>query len=224
VRVPPPSSEEELLDRARALAGHTLSTLAIRAGTVAPNDSLHAKGWAGTLLETVLGASAGSLSEPDFQLIGIELKTIPVNQEGIPRESTYVCTVPLTDHTGLTWENSSVWRKLQRVLWIPIQTNPQQPPGEGVIGYPLLWSPDVSEQAMLRTDWEELMEMVSLGEAESINARHGTVLQIRPKAAHSRARRWGIGESGERVRTLPRGFYLRPAFTAVILQRHFVMP
>ena len=65
--------------------------------------------------------------------------------------------------------------------------------------------------------------MVSLGELERITAHHGTWLQIRPKAADSRARRWGVGETGEHIRTLPRGFYLRPAFTQRILARSYVL-
>ena len=77
---------------------------------------------------------------------------------------------------------------------------------------------------MLRTDWEELMEMVCLGQLHLITAHHGVCLQIRPKAADSQARRWGTGESGDRELTLPRGFYLRPGFTRTILSRHYAIP
>jgi len=86
-----------------------------------------------------------------------------------------------------------------------------------------LWSPSPREASDLQADWQELMDMVCMGELESISAHHGTYLQIRPKAADSRSRRWGVGETGEHVRTLPRGFYLRPSFTRNILQQHYAV-
>lgn len=219
----PPTSEEELLARAQAMAGETLATLAGGQDAVIPEDSRHAKGWAGQLIEAYLGASAGTRSEPDFQLIGVELKTIPVSRAGEPRESTYVCTVPLTGTAASGWRASNVQRKLARVLWVPIVGDTDTPPGDRTIGWPLLWSPSLEERAALEADWHELMDMVCLGELERITAHHGTCLQIRPKAADSRARRWGVGESGEHVRTLPRGFYLRPSFTRAILHKHYAL-
>ena len=220
---PAPESEEELLARAQAIAGESLAALARRQGVAVPRDSRRAKGWAGQLMEAYLGATAGSLSEPDFQLIAVELKTIPVNANGTPRESTYVCTVPLLGESSVHWRDSNVQRKLARVLWVPIVTDPATAPGDRIIGWPLLWSPSTREASALQADWQELMDMVCMGELETISAHHGTCLQIRPKAADSRSRRWGIGESGEHVRTLPRGFYLRPSFTRNILQQHYAV-
>lgn len=219
----PPGSEDELLARSRAMAGLTLGQLAERRGQRAPDDLRRAKGWAGQLIEASLGADAASLSEPDFQALGVELKTLPVNRQGQPRESTYVCVVPLDAPGGVTWESSCVWRKLRRVLWVPVEADPDIPLAQRRIGTALLWSPLPEQEAALRTDWEELMDMVCLGELEKITARHGVHLQIRPKAADSRALCWATGESGERILTLPRGFYLRPAFTAAILRRHYAV-
>ena len=211
------------MERARGMAGEQVAALAAGQGVPVPTDSRRAKGWVGQLIESYLGASAGSLPEPDFQLIGVELKTIPVNAGGDPRESTYVCTVPLTGEVSLHWRDSNVLRKLARVLWVPMVSDDGTEPGKRIIGSPLLWSPSPGEASALEADWRELMDMVCLGELESITAHHGTCLQIRPKAADSRARRWGIGESGEQVRTMPRGYYLRPSFTRTILQKHYAL-
>jgi DNA mismatch repair protein MutH len=220
---PPPRSEAELLERARPLAGMSLAALARDQGVAVRTDSRRAKGWAGQLIEAYLGASAGSLSEPDFQIIGVELKTIPVSAAGEPRESTYVCSVPLMGEGSASWVGCNVQRKLARVLWVPVVSDKATDPGDRIIGWPLLWSPSAQQAAALQADWMELMDMVCLGELEHISAHHGTCLQIRPKAADSRARRWGIGESGEQVRTLPRGFYLRTSFTRAILQAHYAL-
>ena len=55
-------------------------------------------------------------------------------------------------------------------------------------------------------DWEELMDLIVLGEVERITARHGEVLQLRPKAANSKALTEAIGARGETILTLPMGF------------------
>ncbi|MEN4817100.1 DNA mismatch repair endonuclease MutH [Pantoea agglomerans] len=219
----PPEDEASLLARAQDLAGLTLETLAARAGLPMPADLKRDKGWVGMLLEWHLGASAGSKAEQDFAHLGIELKTIPIDAQGKPLETTFVCVAPLTGNSGVTWLTSHVRHKLARVLWIPVEGGRKIPLRERRVGAPLLWSPDAEEDEMLRQDWEELMDMIVLGRVEQITARHGAWLQIRPKAANSKALTEGIGDQGQPIMTLPRGFYLKKSFTGPLLARHFLL-
>lgn len=219
----PPEDEASLLARAQDLAGLTLETLAARAGLPMPADLKRDKGWVGMLLEWHLGASAGSKAEQDFAHLGIELKTIPIDAQGKPLETTFVCVAPLTGNSGVTWLTSHVRHKLARVLWIPVEGGREIPLRERRVGAPLLWSPDAEEDKMLRQDWEELMDMIVLGRVEQITARHGAWLQIRPKAANSKALTEGIGDQGQPIMTLPRGFYLKKSFTGPLLARHFLL-
>ncbi|MGV3344695.1 DNA mismatch repair endonuclease MutH [Enterobacteriaceae bacterium LUAb1] len=221
--VSPPRDEATLLSNARSLAGYTLAELASAAGVNIPNDLKRDKGWIGMLLELCLGASAGSKPEQDFAHIGVELKTIPVDISGRPLETTFVCVAPLTGNTGVTWERSHVRHKLARVLWIPVEGERTIPLSVRRVGSPLLWSPNTEEEAMLRRDWEELMDLIVLGQAERITAHHGEVLQLRPKAANSRVLTEAVGHHGQPVMTLPRGFYLKKTFTAALLARHFYL-
>ncbi len=218
---PPPKSEAELLERTRRIAGQSLATLAYDCDIEVPQDLRRQKGWVGQLLELALGADAQSLAEPDFRAIGVEMKTVPLDIQGRPRESTYVCTVPLEEGVEANWESTWLRRKLSRVLWVPVEAAPQLPLGKRRIGTALIWSPSAEEEVLLRQDWEELTEMICMGELEQISARLGTVLQIRPKAANSRVRCRSVGASGESILTNPRGYYLRPAFTRRILERHY---
>ncbi|MBW1214911.1 DNA mismatch repair endonuclease MutH [Pantoea allii] len=219
----PPEDEATLLSRAQTLAGLTLQTLAEQAGIPMPANLKRDKGWVGMLLELHLGASAGSKAEQDFAHLGIELKTIPVDRYGKPLETTFVCVAPLTGNSGVTWQNSHVRHKLARVLWVPVEGEREIPLAERRVGAPLLWSPDAQEDEMLRQDWEELMDMIVLGKVERITARHGAWLQIRPKAANSKALTEGIGDRGQPIMTLPRGFYLKKSFTGPLLARHFLV-
>ncbi|MBE5203748.1 DNA mismatch repair endonuclease MutH [Pectobacterium sp. FL60-S17] len=217
-----PPSEHTLLERAQSLAGYNLAELADIARLRLPANLKRDKGWIGILLERFLGASAGSKPEQDFPDIGVELKTIPIDEQGKPLETTFVCVAPLTGNSGVTWESSHVRHKLARVLWIPVEGSRHIPLGERRIGTPLIWSPNEEEEEQLRCDWEELMDLIVLGRVESITARHGEVLQLRPKAANSRALTEAIGEFGQPILTLPRGFYLKKTLTAPLLARHFM--
>ena len=199
-----------------------MGELAAMAGIVTPKDLKRDKGWIGILLEIWLGASAGSKPEQDFAALDVELKTIPIDAAGRPLETTFVCVAPLTGNSGVTWENSHVRHKLKRVLWIPVEGERAIPLAERRVGSPLLWTPSAEEEHQLRMDWEELMDLIVLGQVERITARHGEVLQLRPKAANSKALTEAIGAQGERIMTLPRGFYLKKNFTAALLARHFM--
>ncbi|WEF28999.1 DNA mismatch repair endonuclease MutH [Klebsiella aerogenes] len=219
----PPQSQEQLLTQAQRLAGYTLGELAALAGIPIPRDLKRDKGWIGILLEIWLGASAGSKPEQDFAALGVELKTIPIDRQGRPLETTFVCVAPLTGNSGVTWESSHVRHKLQRVLWIPVEGEREIPLAERRVGAPLLWTPSAEEDHQLRMDWEELMDLIVLGQVERITARHGEVLQLRPKAANSKALTEAIGAHGEPILTLPRGFYLKKNFTGALLARHFLI-
>ncbi|MGR3806358.1 DNA mismatch repair protein MutH [Pasteurella testudinis DSM 23072] len=213
-----PQSESQLLQRARRLAGLRFADIAAELGLSMPQDLKRNKGWVGMLLETALGAEAGSKPQQDFSALGIELKTIPVNRQGYPLETTFVSLAPLTHNSGVVWQNCHVRYKLQKVLWIPVEGERAIPLAERRVGSPILWQPDAAQEARLAQDWEELMDLIVLGEIDKINATIGEVLQLRPKGANSKAQTLGYDAQGQPIRTLPLGFYLRKNFTAEILQ------
>jgi DNA mismatch repair protein MutH len=224
VNVAPPRNEAELVERAATLAGLRLAELAARFGVPVPPDLRRAKGFVGGLVERALGASAGSRALPDFPDLGIELKTLPVDRTGAPVESTFVCTIPLTEIGQVEWGDSRVRRKLATVLWMPVEGERAIPVGERRIGQALLYRLTLEDEAVLRADWEELAGVIGRGHVEALTGHLGQFLQIRPKAAHSRARRVGLDADGAPFAALPKGFYLRSSFTRALLARHFALP
>jgi len=207
------------LARAWDLAGLTLGELGARVGVDVPSESLRAKGIAGQILEKALGATAGSRAEPDFMELGVELKTIPLNAKGKPRESTFVCSISLAAMADTDWERSTVLKKLSKVLFVPVEAASETPLGNRQVGRAYLWTPTPDEQRLLRTDWERLAEMIARGDVERITGHLGEVLQVRPKAPHGRSRRRAPDEEGGVQWTMPRGFYLRPSFTGAVIAR-----
>ena len=212
-----PQTLEQLLSQAQSIAGLTFGELADELHIPVPPDLKRDKGWVGMLLERALGATAGSKAEQDFSHLGIELKTLPINAEGYPLETTFVSLAPLVQNSGVKWENSHVRHKLSCVLWMPIEGSRHIPLRERHIGAPILWRPTAEQERQLKQDWEELMDLIVLGKLDQITARIGEVMQLRPKGANSSAVTKGIGKNGEIIDTLPLGFYLRKEFTAQIL-------
>lgn len=200
--------------RCRAIEGYSFAQLAQQLQLVIPQHALQRKGWVGTALEKVLGTTAGNLSLPDFVDLGIELKTLPINAAGKPAESTFVTTIPLLTVHQQTWDTSQCWAKLRRILWVLLEADPRIPFAHRRIGTAILWSPSVTEQAILAQDWLELTAMVTQGRLHELNARMGLYLQVRPKGADARSLCYGFNEEGQKILTLPRGFYLRSTFTA----------
>lgn len=218
-----PRTTTELMDRARSLAGLRLAHLAADLDRDVPPDLRRHKGWIGRLFEDALGADGGSAARADFDQLGIELKTIPVDRTGTPRESTFVCSVPLAEPDEVRWKTSTARHKLEHILWIPVLSDEAATVGDRLVGSPLLWSPSPSQRQLLRDDWQQHLDVIRRGYVDEITAHDGRILQIRPKGASADSRTWSIGPDGESMLTHPRAFYLRTKFTASILRRHFAI-
>jgi DNA mismatch repair protein MutH len=214
-----PLDEHELLARAASLAGRTIAELCIDRGEVCPADQRRHKGFVGNLIERAMGVTGrANAAGPDFDRLGVELKTIPMTRDGSPRESTFVCVANLGALSESSWEQSPVRRKLARVLWLPIEAESDVALRDRRVGRAILWSPSPEQDALLAADWDELAARIASGEVESITAHVGRWLQLRPKAAHARVLGRARDEGGAPLRARPRGFYLRRESTAAIMR------
>lgn len=219
--IQPPTSTAALLELCENIAGHSLTELAALANIPMAKDLRSNKGWVGQLIEWHLGATAGSKPEQDFKHLGIELKTIPIDQQGKVLETTFVCSAPILNTSKLTWENSNVRNKLSKVLWVPVQGERTVPLSKRIVGSGFLWSANEQQEHLLASDWNEVMEKVALGQIESISARDGQVMQLRPKAANGRCLTDAFGANGQLIKVRPRGFYLKKNFTQSIINQQF---
>ncbi len=217
MKIAPPITEQELMERANKLTGITLQQLANRLQSQVPDSMKYAKGWIGNILERALGANAANSPKPDFVDLGIELKTIPIDGNGIPKESTYICVVQLDPDLLSTWERSLVKKKLSHVLWVPIEATKDITISMRRIGKPVLWKPDDKQETQLRNDWQELCDIIAMGELDKLSSSMGKYLQIRPKAANAKTLTIDKNQFGNNMTTLPRGFYLRSSFTRQII-------
>lgn len=212
------NNEDELLNRCQLIEGLSFLQLAAFLQLTIPPTKEKRKGWTGLAIELALGTTAGSKAVPDFENLGIELKTLPLNANYKPAESTFVTSIPLLNIHQENWLSSQCYKKLKRILWIPIEGDREIPFEHRRIGRGFLWSPNQNEAAVLEEDWNELVLLITTGHLDEINARMGQYLQIRPKAANAKSLCYGFDIEGRKILTLPRGFYLRSSFTEQIVK------
>ena len=216
---PQPTSLEELKGRLERIKGFTLGELAEALDLPCPHNSTKAKGYAGELVELLLGADANNLPVPDFTKLGIELKTMPVDRNFEPLETTYLCHAPLTSVRGIDFYSSVLYSKVRLILFVFILAEREMAlPQRRIIDY-YLFAPDEHELAQIKADYDELMDMVTEGQAQQITARIGTMVQMRPKCADGRQVVPCVTADGSFGWTRPRGFYLRREVNQNICRR-----
>lgn len=221
ITIQAPKTLEQLMHRMDLIAGLTIADIAEELHVKMPENLQTEKGWVGQLVEAYLGATAGNLPEPDFQHLGIELKTIPISRTGAPLETTYVCVAPLSPALGEQWRTSLVYKKLAHVLWVPIIAERSIPLKDRQIAMPFLWQMTPEQEQILKTDWGELTDLIVLGKHDEITAKLGEALQLRPKAADSSVRSAGVDREGNPTYAPPKGFYIRTSFTKSLLRQQF---
>lgn len=215
-----------ILIKAKSLQGYNLEDLHNYLNISSPKSIIKSKGHTGQLIELLLGASATSKPIPDFPELGLEIKTLPIDNNHKVLETTYVCTAPVLSNlnnknykNNFIFEESVVYKKLNLVLWVPIIYNYKNKIQNSniytnrIIGQSFIWHPSIKELNLIKTDWIELTEMLILGQADKVSSHYGEVLQIRPKAANSNSITTSTDMEGNKIKTLPRGYYLRTSFT-----------
>ena len=203
------ADEGALLALARTLAGRSLASL----GTVV------GKGGAGELVERALGIPRSSAPGPDVVALGIEVKSVPVD-DGRVLESTWVCSASPASIKLETWATSRVRAKLARVLFVPVEGG-RVPASARRVGTAFLWSPADDDERVLRSDWEDLADLVAHGLGFAVTARRGRALQLRPKARDASVTSRATDVDGDDYTNAPQGFYLRRAFTQRVVDAVF---
>jgi DNA mismatch repair protein MutH len=220
-----PVDLDALLAHARALVGVDLADLADQLGLPVPAGAVRTKGWAGQILERELGVESGGQRGPDFAALGVELKTVPVDADLSPRESTAVCQIDPITIAADSWETSYVRQKLARVLFIALEVSSRGDGGSRSVGdhrvaAVRLWSPSPDDEQALRADFELFVRgYFRRGRSDDITGHLGAVLQVRPKGRNAADRRAGYDADGRATQVGKCGFYLRPSFVGRILRQ-----
>lgn len=214
------SNANQLLKFLKYLNNFTLGDIAFRLSIALPNNLRKNKGFIGKLIENFLGLRVNNKVQQDVPNLGVELKIISLVDRYTPSGNISICSVPLIKNTGLTWKYSYFYKKIKKILWVPILKDNSGFIKNYKIIYPFLWTPSYKDLKILRQDWEECMDLVVLGQVENIHSKFGQFLQVSIKSKNKRTCTKGIGKFGEVILTNPRSFYFRKNFISSILKEY----
>ena len=213
----PPKDLTTLLERLDLIVGRSLQELATLAKVHIPENNLNGKGFCGQLLEIFLGANAHNLSQPDFLNLQIELKTLPVNSDLSPQESTFICSADINPERYIPFEHSALYHKIKNILFVLLLAPKGLPiKDRRIIGY-FFYQPDQNELDQIATDYNEFCELIFSSNARSINGSLGNIIQMRPKAAHSNVFTPIRDSQGQTTYAGPKGYYLRASYTKKLI-------
>lgn len=211
-----PKNLIELKERLDYLLGKNLAQLCDILQIKCPTDPIKAKGFSGIVFEKLLGADGNNNASFDFENLCLELKTIPVDEQYIPKESTFVTYAPVVANQIFEFKKSIVFKKLSFVLFILLDISDPKFSKRKFVNY-YFFKPDKNTLELIEQDYNELCQMIKEGNINKITARFGQILQLRPKGANGSILTTCIDEDGNISYTRPRGFYLRREFTKKIL-------
>jgi DNA mismatch repair protein MutH len=211
-------SSDQILKVARSLKGKTVREIS---GDQASYNSQN-KGSVGNLIEKFgFGIPNNSLSEPDFQPVGIELKVLPLKKTGggwDVKERTKIGMIDYMEVVNETWETSHCRNKLNQILFVFYQHNSTDALDGKVVDY-LLYSLEgrADDERLIYKDWSTVVAKIQLGLAHELSERDTRILGASTS-----------GSSSEDVRAQPfsaepakrRAFSLKPSYTKVLWKEH----
>jgi DNA mismatch repair protein MutH len=184
-------------------------------------SAAHNKGWAGRLVDRMVGGDVSNAPEPDISSLGIEVKSIPIGKGARVLEPTKVTMLNYSDLFDTSWPDSTVYHKLRAVLFVPVvKFNPTRP-DEWYIRRPFLWLPSKSTLDQLKADYDSVREVVTSRDFDRISSARppkgqGDHLHPKPSAANASVRAKYVID-GTEYRLLPRAWMLRESFTQPIV-------
>lgn len=180
-------------------------------------DPTSMKSAAGDIAELVAGKKPDSLPQADLSEFDIEVKTVPLDLTGHPRENTKITALNYTNLLREKWETSHVYEKVRVVLFVPIVKEDTKRPEAWYVRSPFIWMPSRDQFDVLRKDWETIRRMVRVG--EQLTAKVGDYL-IANTSGQGKGRDVRSYEltDGRRIEVKTRAFFLRKTFVAEILK------
>ena len=214
-----PADEESILVYASHLEGQTLN----EAIPNYENTFNGGRGSFGLILETgYFGLERNNESRPDFEEVGIELKSTPLKRlrNGDLRAKERI-SLSMIDYNELAYERgplsaTSFWTKIKRMLLVFYEYSRDL----GVLEYPVrivrLWEFPEEDRLVLAKDWERIKSYVDKGEAHLLSEGLTNYLGAATKGASSSDL---TTQPYSREKAMRRAFSLKPTYVNQIIRR-----
>ena len=144
------------------------------------------KGSAGQFIRLALGADTSRSPIEELERAGMNVKTVRMNPQGQPYESTSFPHFLQKELAAEAWEESTLLSQLEGgIVFIPLVGPTRKTPREAcVIGRPTVWKPDAGVLEKIRREWERFQAAIRADEMESSPKESETsFIHVRPHSS-----------------------------------------
>ncbi|KXB62566.1 Sau3AI family type II restriction endonuclease [Olsenella sp. DNF00959] len=183
-----PKSIESIIEYAVRLEGHTLREFI---GLQSIDDPHKRRGAFGDALEKdYFNLELNSNPNPDFEEVGLELKSTPLrrNSKGklSAKERLTVGQINYMDIVNERFETSHFLKKINDVLIVSYEWEKNISPVDYVVKLVFRWRIPEEDLPQIRHDWETVVQKIRDGRAEDISCSDTIYLEAATKAANNR--------------------------------------
>ncbi|MBM7620043.1 DNA mismatch repair endonuclease MutH [Bacillus tianshenii] len=209
---------EELMNKAQAAEGKTFGEI----DTTGRIKNLRAKGTLGNIIEeSYFGYEINSVSKPDFENLGVELKVTPFkrNKNGTysAKERLVLNIIDYMKEFKLTFETSSFMNKAAKMLIMLYQYEPDIPINDYRIFKAFLNEFSEEDLAVMRRDWETIVTKIRNGEAHLISEADTMYLSACTKGVNKSSIR---KQPFSTVAAKQRAFSLKASYMTGIMRKY----
>lgn len=212
------SNSESIVHYATQLIGKSLRE-ATGVGHI--DDMASRKGTLGNAVEYYyFKFDPNSDPDPDFNEVGIELKTTPLKRtkkgEIVSKERLVLSMINYMEVVNETWETSAVLKKSDKILLLSYLHDPDANPVDYVFYLAELWSIPEEDLYTIKRDWETVVDKVRRGLAHEISSGDTLFLEACTKAANSEARR---PQPFSDIPAKPRAWALKQSYMTAVTKK-----
>lgn len=182
-------SVESIYDYALRLEGHTLREL-IELGHI-DNPRRRRGAFGSAVEECYFRIPANSSPKPDFEEVGLELKTTPIkrNKDGSisSKERLVLTMINYTDVVDETFETSHLFEKSKDILLISYLWEEDKDPLDYEIKLVTQWGLPEEDLEQISHDWSVVVEKVRTGHAEDISSSDTLYLEACTKGVNGKS-------------------------------------
>ena len=147
-----------------------------------PQSGKNHKGFLNDLSRRMLGTDKRSL--PEFQANAIEMKTVRVELDGLPREHMSFPQMNFDEVLNQTWEESDFFEKVERkFLFVVFRRGTS---GEMYFENAFFWNMPYQDRLEAARVWEATKQSIQSSSTAFPGAKDSSVAHVRPKAKDSR--------------------------------------
>ncbi|WP_323856360.1 Sau3AI family type II restriction endonuclease [Rossellomorea marisflavi] len=209
---------DELMEKAYAAEGKTFGEID-GTGRI---KNLRSKGTLGNIIEeSYFGYEINSVSKPDFENLGVELKVTPFklnkNQTYSSKERLVLNIIDYMKEHDLTFKESSFMSKAAKMLIMLYQHVPEVPISDFRIVKSFLNEFSEEDLAVMERDWEIIVSKIKSGEAHLISEADTMYLSACTKGANKSSVR---EQPFSPIKAKQRAFSLKTSYMTNLIRKY----